>query len=231
MMACSTILQCFMHVCTHAGIDSGCDTCGAPLFQMMLHCHAQNHPLKLDVNMVRLFIEKGTPLNWEIENHFKDAVTNVYSWSALDLPLTMNNIDLAKVLVEEGKIDPITGGCPRGEEFNVIPMFQEYCFHGTNEFISWVCNDHLPQHKRNEFTDRVLSCIESMKSHKYFKVWVFQRRTPAHAMLTCGHRETIELMVHKNKALLVDKNSTGKTALHMAAEEGDVCSVEVLLDL
>ena len=220
-----------MHVCTHAGIDSGCDTCGAPLFQMMLHCHAQNHQLKLDVKMVHLFIDKGTPLNKIIKNVFEDVESESYSWSALDLLLTMNNIDLAKVLVEEGKIDPITGGCPRGEKFNVVPMFQEYCFHGTNEFISWVCNDHLPQHMRNEFTDRVLSCIESMKSHKHFEKWVFQRRTPAHAMLTCGHRETIELMVDKNRALLIDENSTGKTALHVAAEEGDIHSMKVLLDL
>ena len=49
----------------------------------------------------------------------------------------MRKIDCAKVLVNH-EVDPINGGSPGGEKFDVVPMFQEYCDYGTNEFIRWL---------------------------------------------------------------------------------------------
>ena len=216
-------------------IDAGCNQCGAPLFQMILHCISQN--VELDPTVVQYFIEKKSPLNREIYSSEVDS-QNGYGWSVLDLPLTittMNGFEVAKVLVELGKVDPITGGSPRGETFNTVPMFQEYCYRGTNNYIRWLCNKYIPNHKRGEFVDRVLKCIVSMKKHEGFKSWIYERRTPSHAILTSGHKETIRQLVQKGKEqdenFLTEKNSVGKTALHMAAENGDLESVETLLQL
>ena len=222
-------------------IDTGCDGCGAPLFQMIFHCfvhHFEN--AELDTTMVRYLIEEGSPLSREICNLEVDGqnVRAGLSWSILDLPLTMKNMngfEVAKVLVEVGYIDPITGGTPRGETYNIVPMFQEYCFNGTNNYIRWLCKEHLPADKRSKFVDRVLRSIVSMKRNEQFTTWIYERKTPSHAILTCWHPETIALLVQKgkeqNEDLLSEKNSTGKTALHMAAEDGDLESVEILLQL
>jgi len=88
-----------------------------------------------------------------------ENVRSGFSWCMLDLPLTMksiNGFEVAKVLVEVGRIDPITGGTPRGETYIVVPMFQEYCFNGTNNYICWLCKEHLPDDKRSTF---VVACV------------------------------------------------------------------------
>ena len=224
----------------HTEIDTGCNGCGPPLFQMMFHCFVQN--AELDTTMVKYFIEKGSPesLSREIVNLEVDGqnVRPGFSWSALDLPLTMNSVngfEIAKVLVEVGQIDPITGGTPRGETYNVVPMFQEYCYSGTNNYIRWLCMEHVDDQQREEFVNRVLNTISSMKKNEGFTTWKYERRTPSHAILTCRHQKTVVLVVERAKEqgedLLGEKNSTGKTALHMAAEDGDLESVQILLQL
>lgn len=205
---------------------------------MILHCLVRN--VEVDTTMVDLFIEKGSPLSRTISSIEVDGqdTSTGYIWSLLDLPLTMttmNGFEVAKVLVERGKVDPITGGTPTGETFDVVPMFQEYCFAGTNNYICWLCKEHIPNHKRGEFVYQVLKCITSMKKHEGFSAWVYERRTPSHAILTSRHQETVALLVQKGKEqdedVLTETNSTGKTALHMAAENGDLESVKILLQL
>ena len=219
-------------------IDAGCNECGAPLFQMIYHCIVQN--VELDPTMVQYFIAKNSPLDREIWNHEFDgqSVGGGYAWSVLDLPLTMttgNGFEIAKVLVEVGKVDPITGGTPRGEKHNVVPMFEEYHFKGTNNYIRWLCKEYIPKHTREEFVNRVLKCITSMKKDEDFTTWEYEQRTPSHAILTSGHEETITLLVQKGKEqgenFLTETNSIGKTALHIAAENGDLESVQILLKL
>ena len=219
-------------------IDTGCDGCGAPLFQMIFHCFVQN--VEIDTSMVQCFIEKGSPLSRTITNLEVDGqgVRVGCSWSLLDLPLTVtavNGFEVAKVLVEFGKVDPITGSSPSGEAFEIVPMFQEYCFNGSNRYIRWLCKDHIPNHKRKEFVDRVLKCITAMKNNPFFTTWIYEQRTPSHAILTSQHQETVALLVQKGKEqgedFLAETNSIGKTALHMAAENGDEKSVKILLQL
>ena len=217
-------------------IDTGCDRCGAPLYQMILHCVLQN--VEVDTAMVQYFIEKDSPLESEIYNFEVDDECNRSSWefSLLDLPLMMtteNGIEVAKVLVESDKVDHITGGSPRGKNFNVVPMFGEYCFNSTNSYIRWLCKEYITNSKRGKFVDRVLKCITAMKKSPQFTTWIYRQRTPSHAILTSQHQETIALLVEKGKQqgedFLTETNSTGKTALHMAAENGDLESVEILL--
>lgn len=205
---------------------------------MIFHCLVRN--VEVDTTMVDLFIEKGSPLSRTISSLEVDGqdIRSGLTWSLLDLPLTMtatNGFEVAKVLVEHSRVDPITGGTPTGEAFNVVPMFQEYCHAGTNIYIRWLCKEHVPNHKRGEFVDRVLKCITSMKKNRDFSTWVYARRTPSHAILMSRHQETVALLVQKGKEqdedFLTETNSTGKTALHMAAENGDLESVKILLQL
>ena len=219
----------------HAEIDAGCDRCGGPLFQMMCHYLVQN--TGVDTNMVEYFIEKGAPLGRQIRTLEYDdqALKATIRWSALDLPLTvsgcsMSGIEVAKVLVKGDKIDCITGGAAGVNTYDVVPMFQEYWHHGTNYYIRWLCNEYVSNDKRRGFVDRVAKFIASMKQQTP-KRWEYKRRTPSHAMLTCGHQKTIKLLLRKDSTLLSEKNSTGKTALHMAAEDGDLESVKILLEL
>ena len=205
---------------------------------MLFHCFVQE--VDLHITMVQYFIKKRSPLSRTIYNYevSGEDITPAFKWSLLDLPLTMpgrNGLEVAKMLVELGKVDPITGGTPDGESFAVVPMFQEYCYIGTNNYIYWLFNEHIPSHERVEFVDRVLMCITSMKNHRQFTIWTYEQRTPSHGILTSRHQEAIALLVEKGKQqgeeFLKETNSTGKTALHMAAKDGDLESVKFLLQL
>ena len=203
---------------------------------MLFHCFVQE--VELDITMVQYFITKRSPLSRTIYNYevSGEDIRPAFKWSLLDLPLTMpgrNGLEVAKVLVESGKVDPITGGTPDGETFAVVPMFQEYCYIGTNNYICWLFNEHIPSHKRVKFADRILKCITSMKKNP--TIWTYEQRTPSHGILTSRHQEAIALLVEKGKQqgeeFLKETNSTGKTALHMAAKDGDLESVKILLQL
>ena len=223
-------------------MNSGC-TCslhgpGTPLSQMMLHGLIQHQYDRLDVTMLQLFIQKKAELIGRVTARHGSQEGEKALYDILSLPLLMGRIDCATVLVKEG-IDPLTGGDPEGEKFSVVPMFQEYCEHGTNEYIQWVFNEYIPQHPEFDlkaFTQRIIKAIISMKAKDKMNCWwESKRRTPAHAVLMCHHLETTELLVqcgnehHLN--LLAERNCTGKTALHRAAMNNDDKSVDILMKL
>ena len=215
---------------------------GTPILQMMLHCLIQVDYNKLSVNMVEYFKKKGANLSGEITTQHlgldqKDS--GGVNYSMLDLPLLMKNIDCAKVLVEAG-VDLINGGSPGGEEFAVVPMFQEYCYHGTNKFITWVLNQYVPHFNKLDIKRIIHSIVQSiinMKNNdKSLCLWQSVQRSPAHAILTSHHEETIKRLVQCGNEdfgldLLAEISCTGKTALHVAAENNDVESVQILLQL
>ena len=156
------------------------------------------------------------------------------SYGLLDLSLSMKKIDCAKVLVEEG-VDLLSGGCEGGEWFDVVPMFQEYRDHGTNEFIRWAFNEYLPKHPEVDLKRILLSIIIMKEKDKQSCFWQSVQRSPAHAILTSHHEGTIKQLVQCGKEngldLLAERSCTGKTALHVAAENNDVDSVNILLQL
>ena len=159
----------------------------------------------------------------------------------LDLPLSIKRVDCAKVLVEAG-VDLLNGGCPsdakvKGEKFDVVPMFQEYRDHGTNKFIRWAFNEYNPNLPEVDLRRIIQSLINMKKKDKKSCLWQSVRRTPAHAILICRHRRTVDRLVECGKEhfdgldLLAEQSCTDKTALHVAAENGDVKSVHILLQL
>ena len=210
---------------------------GTPVFQMMLHCRIQVDYDKLSVKMLEYIIEKGANLGGKISTRHVDL--NRYtgggvSCAMLDLILSIKRIDCAKVLVKAG-VDLINGGCPGGEKFDVVPMFQEYKDHGTNEFIRWAFNEYIPNHPEVDLKRIIQSIINMKEKDKKSRFWKFVQRAPAHAILTSHHEETIKRLVECGKEngldLLAEQSCTGKTALHVAAEDNDVKSVQILLQL
>jgi len=214
-----------------------CPTHGAPLSQMMVHCLIQFLYDKLDVDMLQYFIKNGSVPCGQINTGHRDLGGSGVSRWLLDLPLSMDRVNCAIVLVEAG-VDPINGGSPRGELFNVVPMFQEYYDHGTNKFIHWVFNEYLlqnPEVDRSEFAHRLIRSIINMnKKNESNNWWSSQRRSPAHAVLTSGNQEMIKLLVEIGKDegldLLAERSAIGRTALHIAARNDDE-STDILLQL
>ena len=147
----------------------------------------------------------------------------------------MKRVDCPKALVEIG-VDLISGGSPDCERFDVVPMFQEYRDYGTNEFIRWAFNEYIPNHPEIDLKRIIKSIIDMKERDKLFGWWPPVQRSPAHAVLTCHHVETIKRLVQCAKDdfglnLLEEKSCTDKTALHVAAENNDVESVHILMRL
>jgi len=85
--------------------------------------------------MLQLFIQKRAELSGTVTARHRRWDDEKAQYDILSLPLLMGRIDCAKVLVNEG-VDPLTGNAPEGESFAVVPMFQEYCEHGTSHPVS-----------------------------------------------------------------------------------------------
>jgi len=214
---------------------------GTPVSQLMLHCLIEDKYANLS-RMLEYFIQKRANLNVKLTfrdgrlHQMEKGKITGHGFGMLDLSLSMKRIDCAKVIVKAG-VDLISGGFPEGETFDVVPMFQEYYDHGTNEFIHWAFKEFIPQLNENDLK-RIIHCIINMKKKdetSYF--WQCVQRAPAHAVLTCLHKEAIERLVECAKKsfngldLLAERSCTGKTALHVAAESNDVESVQILLQL
>ena len=234
-----TIPACF------ADMNADC-TCplhgpGKPLPQMMLHC-LLNDKLETMKDMQEYFIQKGAKFSGVMTTIHTDErdinSDNKVRYDMLSLLLVMKRIEGAKELVKAG-VHPVSGGNPKDEKLDVVPMFQEYYEHGTNEFIRWVFKDYIPQHpkiKLKPLTQRLIDIIVSMKEKdKENGRWKLHKRTAAHAILTSGHQETIEHLIQRGEAkgldLLGEQTCTGQTALHHAAENNDQTSVDILLQL
>ena len=211
---------------------------GTPICQLMLHCLIWEDYEMLSIEMLEYFIQKGAELNGEIAiRHvgLNRSDNGGFPYGILDLPLSMKRIDCGKLLVKRG-MDLISGGSPEGEELFVVPMFQEYRDYGTNEFICWAFKEYIPQHPEIDLR-RIIQCIINMKElDEKFCFWQSVQRTPAHAILTSQHEETIKLLIEHAKKefdldLLAERSCTGRTALHVAAEDNDVESVHILLQL
>ena len=214
---------------------------GTPIVQMMLHCLIHDDYTKLSTTMLKYFIQNGAQLIGKIfiqHVGLDHSDSGGFAFSMLDLPLAMNRIDCAKVLVKAG-IDLVSGGCPGGEKFPVVPMFLEYREYGTNEFICWVFNDFIPHHPEidlKELTQQIIQSVITMKvKDEKCNFWPSVQRMPAHAILTSHHKKTVEHLVQYGRQnglnLLAEQSCTGKTALHIAAENGDAESVQILLQL
>ena len=233
-----TLIACF----TDMNADCTCALHGPgkPLPQMVLHC-LLNDKLEAIKDMQEHFIQKGAKfsgLMTTIHRDERNTDGDKTQYDILSLLLVMKKIDCAKELVRAG-FDPVNGGNRESENLDVVPMFQEYYKHGTNEFIWWLFNKYIPQNpkiKLKSLTQRLIPIIISMREKdKKNGKWKLYERAATHAVLMSGHQETINILIQQGKAkrlnLLAEQSCTGKTALHHAAENNDQKSVDILLQL
>ena len=207
---------------------------GTIICQSMLHYVLQNDQ-KLSDYKINYLKEKGAKLNGKIVIRRVGHDPTTFTFGMLDLPLSMKKIDCAKRLVEIG-VDLISGGSADCEKLAIVPMFQEYRDYGTNEFIRWAFNEYIPNHHEIDLKRLIQSIIHMTERDIEVGWWDSVQRTPAHAVLTCRHKEAIKRLIECAKKdfdldLLAEESCTGKTALHVAAENNDVESVHILLQL
>ena len=202
--------------------------CGTPLLQMFLYAHHQQmkekleHP-KININIVELFIKRRAHLNRVISAGYS------FNCSILTLAISFNLIEIAKLIVEN-ELDPIWGG-----DGEVCPVFLEYLVFKTHNLLKWL----LEEHYSANFKDFVHRLLDEGAFYKPEQVHSFNvvRKNATHAFLLCGHEEAIDCLVEENKIrqqsqpddILKEVDVFQKTALHLAAEDGDITSVKILL--
>ena len=147
--------------------------------------------------------------------------------SIVELGIKNKRMDVAKQLVMAGanpihpSLDNISG---------VAQILEEYYEFGTNEYMYWLLHEHLLSDELPKFINTVVNLDIFNESGK--RMFTAVGRHPAHAVLTCGHEEMARqfLETHGPDWLYV-KDATGKTALQISAQKGDLESVDILLTL
>ena len=146
--------------------------------------------------------------------------------TALELAINYQGFDISHLLVKRGA-DPFLYG-----DGVISPLLVEYLLFGSHRFLQWLLNDYLSHSQKSvtEFIDHLLNegvLFRDNMKHTFMEVY---GRSPAHAFLLCRHKEAIDYLVQRRRELLEECDPFGRTALHLAAQEGDTESVRILLD-
>ena len=213
----------FMCICVLSDVDMGTPRSGTPLLQMLVLAHLKQMEQKLpnlplDEDVVEFFIESGAILSRVLR-------AGSYSNStALELAINFQRFDIAQMLVNEGA-DPIYCG-----DGVVSPLFLEYAQFRTHRFVKWVLSEHLKQSDIPGFIDRLVESGVLFREEMQHTITTILGRNAAHAILLCGHEQAIHCLVEKCPDVLKECDSFNKTALHIAAEDGNIASVKILLE-
>ena len=147
----------------------------------------------------------------------------------IELAIDIQRMDIAKVLVKGGT-NAIYIGMDPSKVSGVVQLFNEYYGFGTNSYISWLLHEHLSYSEVPKFIDEVMKV--NIFNDGAMAMFDDVGRHPAHALLTCGHeimsRKFLETHGYEN---LTVSDATGKTALQISAERGDLGSVKVIFRL
>lgn len=89
-------------------MDMGSEESGSPLIQMMVHADEMKKLeglpyLKLDISIIKYFVENGTKLNRVKKCRSYDNVTS------LDMAISLRSMDIIKVFIRAGA-DPVLCG-------------------------------------------------------------------------------------------------------------------------
>ena len=141
-----------------------------------------------------------------------------------------HRLDITQMMVIQGA-DPIVSQLHAVK--GVIPLMMEYYEFGTNKYIKWLLHEHLHPNEVKAFMQQVLMLdIFNQQAVNMFKDI---GRHHAHALLVCGHIQMAKaLLEHRNHGgsmLLIEKDAAGFTALQVAADQGDLESIKVLLKM
>lgn len=145
--------------------------------------------------------------------------------SPIELAICIKRNDIASRLVEKGA-NPIH---PSLDNVKGVPqLLVEYYEFGTNNYITWLFQQHLMSNEIPQFIENVVKVDIFNKTCK--RMFNDVGRHPAHALLTCGNEELVRQFLGKyGSSLLHVEDKTCRTALQIATESGDFESVTALL--
>lgn len=210
---------------------------GNPLTQALVYCLHHGCPKKADLiitqDLTKQADKQSEVLNIEIVSYMyinEGSQTINMEWcSMIELAIDIQRMDIAKVLVKGGT-NAIYIGMDPSKVSGVVQLFNEYYGFGTNSYISWLLHEHLSYSEVPKFIDEVMKV--NIFNDGAMAMFDDVGRHPAHALLTCGHeimsRKFLETHGYEN---LTVSDATGKTALQISAERGDLGSVKVIFRL
>ena len=222
---------------------------GSPLTLMLTYALHHGCPEMIDEKMITVLI-KGIPKDklWKetdgtkvsnfddnIVYHIPDKSNETgEACSPVELAIQLQRMDIAKQFVQAGA-NPI---CAIDTVEQILPLLLEFFEFGTNHYISWLLHEHLHPYEISGFIEKVLE-KEPMIFSKYaegeFKDGA--GRHHVHGLLTCGHKEMIKRFITRFpkrgdiKDMLRVQDCADRTALQIAASNGDLESVDTLLSM
>lgn len=205
---------------------------GSPLSQVLVYLQHFDCPNKVESSLLERLLEGAISddLNVNILHSFAvGSGQMVCICSPLELAILIQRIDVVKLMVKAGA-NPILADSDPNEASGVVHLFSEYYEFGTNHYISWLLQEHLLSHEISKFIEKVFEV--NIFNDDAMEMFTEVGRHPAHALLTCGHKEMVSklLQVH-GKNMLTVTDAHGKTALQIAASQGDLESVRILLNM
>ena len=186
---------------------------GTPLLQMLCYAQIMNDPDHIDYDTVEFFV-----------NH-RDVVLNrvlyagcIRTSTVLDTCLFLRRFNIVQNLLIPKGVDLIAGGNPA-----MKPIFVEYVYHSSNEFLKWLFKEHITGPEISRFIARV--------NNAYTKTYTAKKygKNPLHALLLCDSGEVVDALRCLRPDILDERDPFGKTALHIAAEKGDIQNIKILL--
>ena len=202
---------------------------GTPLTQALVYCRHNDCPELIDKSIVQNLVSSLEPASLDIEIIYSFSHNKKSVCSIIEMAIALQRMDVVKVLVEKGA-NPIYVGADPREISGVIQLLNEYYKFGTNKYISWLLHEHLSHAEIPKFIGNIMGVnIFNERAEQMFKR---VGRHAAHALLVCGHKQmSSALLKTHGDHLLTVQDGNGRTALLVAASQGDLDSVKVIFNL
>ena len=216
----------------YVGLHLGNSMIGSPLTQVLVYLQHYDCPNKVDTSIFQHLLNGVTceDLNVNILHAFAVGRGQmVCICSPLELAILIQRMDLAKLMVKAGANPILADSDPSGAA-GVIHLLSEYYEFGTNSYVSWLLQEYLCSQEVPPFIDKVFEA--NIFNDDAMEMFTEVGRHPAHALLTCGHEDMIKKLIQiRGESILTVADPSGKTALQIAAGQGDLESVAILLKL
>ena len=186
---------------------------------------------EISLEIVELLISPDSlnaKVYYEIPKKTHDPYHKSTPWvaSPLSFAILLQRFDVAEVLTERGA-NPLQD---LGE--GTLSCMVEYLHFGTNRYFSWLFQEHLQADEIDQFIKDLLPLKPAILGRSCMMMFGECYKHPVHAILTCGNEDVVESFLGSDKvSLLSQMDPNGKTALQIAAEQGDVTTINILLKL
>ena len=194
-----------------------------------MHCVHNDCPDVIDCDIIEHLTRNFTSENLNVEILEINLKMGISCCSIIEIAIKLQRMDVVKVLVRKGANSVCVEDDPSTYS-GVVQLFDEYYEFGTNKFITWLLHEHIREQDIPEFINKVLKI--DVFNDSAINMFNDVGRCPAHAFLTCGHQELSEKFLEKHGyEQLTKPDGSGRTALQIAAAQGDFDSVKTLLHL